>query len=125
MADERKNKARPERGLRHIALKTRDLHSCERFYVDILGLEVAYTHRGMLFLETPGGGDLLNFVVTRKRLDAAAGGLDHFGLHVPAQEWRSLLARLGRVRVPIEGRRGRSAIYVKDPNGYTVELYRD
>lgn len=125
MADERKSKPRPERGLRHIALKTRDLRSCERFYADILGLQVAFTHRGMLFLETPGGGDLLNFVLTRKRLDATAGGLDHFGLHVPVQEWRRLLARLDRAGVPIEGRRGQSAIYVKDPNGYTVELYRD
>ena len=35
------------------------------------------------------------------------------------------MARLGRAEVRIEGRRGRDAVYVKDPNGYTVELYRD
>jgi catechol-2,3-dioxygenase len=27
--------------------------------------------------------------------------------------------------VKVVGRRGRSSIYVKDPNGYTVELYAD
>ncbi len=79
----------------------------------------------MLFLETPKGADLLNFVETRRAFDPAAGGLDHFGLHVPAREWPALVARLRRVRVWIRGRRGRSAVYVRDPNGYTLELYRD
>ena len=113
------------RGLRHLALRTRDLAATERFYTEVLGLRVAFPHAGMLFLETPGGGDLLNFVWTRGRLDARAGGLDHFGLNVAAAEWRRLSARLRRAGVRIVGRRGRSAVYVEDPNGYTVELYRD
>ncbi len=114
------------RGLRHLALKTRDLAATERFYVEVLGLRVAFPHRGMLFLETPGsGGDLLNFVETRRAFDPEAGGLDHFGLRVRAAEWRGLLARLEAAGVRIRGRRGRSAVYIRDPNGYTVELYRD
>lgn len=113
------------RGLRHLALKTRDLAATERFYVGVLGLRVAFPHRGMLFLETAGGGDLLNFVERRRRFDPRGGGLDHFGLHVPRAEWTKLAARLERAGVAIWGRRGRSAVYVRDPNGYTVELYRD
>jgi catechol-2,3-dioxygenase len=114
-----------ERGLRHLALKTRDLGATERFYVDVLGLEIAFPHRGMLFLQTPNGQDLLNFIETKKRFDPRAGGLHHFGLHVPPADWRKLLARLRRADVTVQGRRGRVAIYVEDPNGYTVELYRD
>src|SRR5438876_1188019 len=72
-----------DRGLRHIALKTRDLGRTARFYLDVLGLRTAFPHEGMLFLETPGGRDLLNFVATRRTFDPAAGGLDHFGLHFP------------------------------------------
>ncbi|MBI3458269.1 MAG: VOC family protein [Candidatus Rokubacteria bacterium] len=113
------------RGLRHLALKTRDLGTTKRFYVEVLGLRVAFPHRGMLFLETPGGGDLLNFVATRRRFDPGAGGLDHFGLSVPRAEWKKLGDRLERAGVPIRGRRGRSAVYIEDPNGYTVELYCD
>ncbi|HEY7140890.1 MAG TPA: VOC family protein [Methylomirabilota bacterium] len=113
------------RGLHHIALRSRDLRATERFYVDVLGLRVAFPHRGMLFLESPGGDDLLNFVAARRAFDAGAGGLDHLGLRVPAAEWRATMARLGRAGVRIEGRRGRVAVYLKDPNGYTVELYRD
>lgn len=112
-------------GIRHVALKTRDLGATERFYTEVLGLEIAFPHEGMLFLQTPGGDDLLNFVETRKAFDPAAGGFDHFGLHVRAPRWPKVLAALKRAGVKIQGRRGRSAVYVEDPNGYTVELYRD
>jgi catechol 2,3-dioxygenase-like lactoylglutathione lyase family enzyme len=113
------------RGLRHVAVKSRDLAQTEVFYREVLGLEVAFPHPGMLFLETPGGGDLLNFVETRRPFDPQAGGLDHIGLRVPPARWKAMLARLTAAGVRVRGRRGRSAIYIEDPNGYTVELYRD
>lgn len=113
------------RGLRHLALRTQDLEATRRFYVDALGLEEAFEYPGMIFLASPGGGDLLNFVATRRRPTAAAGGLDHFGFRVPTERWRALLAHLRRAHIPIRDRRGSSAIYIRDPNGYTVELYRD
>ena len=116
---------RGDRGLRHLALRTRDLAVTERFYVDVLGLKVAFVHQGMLFLETPRGGDLLNFVAQRGRVAPGAGGLDHFGFRVLGGEWRRVAARLRRAGARIRGRRGRYAVYVRDPNGYTVELYRD
>jgi len=112
-------------GLRHIALKTLDIEATERFYIDVLGLEVAFAHRGMTFLTTPDGDDLLNFIKTRGAFDPGAGGLDHFGIHVPRGRWKTLRASLDRAGVAIQGRRGRSAVYVEDPNGYTVELYCD
>ena len=113
------------KGLRHLALKTRDLTVTERFYVGVLGLRIAFPHEGMLFLETPGGDDLLNFVHTRKAFQPSAGGFDHFGLHVPKREWKSMTERLRQAKVRVTGRRGRSAVYIEDPNGYTVELYCD
>jgi catechol 2,3-dioxygenase-like lactoylglutathione lyase family enzyme len=112
-------------GLRHLALKTRDLKATERFYTDVLGLAIAFPHPGMLFLTTGEGDDLLNFVATRKPFDPRAGGFDHFGLHVSPAQWKKVRAALKRARVPIQGRRGRSAVYIEDPNGYTVELYCD
>ena len=108
-----------------MALKSRDLARTETFYCQVLGLEVAFPHPGMLFLETAGGGDLLNFVETRRPFDPRAGGLDHIGLHVPPARWKKTLARLTAAGVRVRGRRERSAVYIEDPNGYTVELYRD
>lgn len=113
------------RGLRHLALRTRDLGRTERFYTDVLGLRQAFPHPGMLFLETPGGEDLLNFVETRRKFHPAAGGLDHFGLYVPRGRWKKLCARVKQAGVKVRGRRGRTAIYIEDPNGYTVEIYCD
>lgn len=111
--------------LRHLALKTRDLAATKRFYVEVLGLREAFPHPGMLFLETPGGGDLLNFVQVRRRVNPRSGGLDHFGLHVGQKRLAVLGRRLKAARVRVVGRRGRWSVYIKDPNGYTVELYAD
>ncbi len=111
--------------LRHIALRTRDLDKTRRFYIEQLGLREAFTHPGMLFLETAGDRDLLNFIEVRRRFDPEAGGLDHFGLHVERRGFAALRKRLAAAGVKVVGRRGRSAVYIKDPNGYTVELYAD
>ena len=116
---------RMDRGLRHIALKTRDVRQTERFYLDVLGCRIAFRVRGMTFLETPGGHDLLNFVKTQRRFAPSAGGLEHFGLYFPRPDWKRVCQRIKQAGVNIRGRRGSSAIYVEDPNGYTVELYCD
>lgn len=113
------------RGLRHIALKSRDLARTRRFYLDVLGLQTAFTHRGMLFFETPGGEDLVNFVQSRGDFDPARSGLDHFGLYYPRAEWKKVCARVKQAGIRVTGRRRGSAIYIEDPNGYTVELYCD
>ena len=95
-----------EQGVRHIALKTRDLDATERFYIGFLGLEHMFPVDGMLFLQTPGGGDVLNFIQTEERFEPKAGGLDHFGIHVPESDWSQLPEQLERAGVPIQGRRG-------------------
>ncbi len=46
--------------------------------------------------------DVLNFIETKKRFTPSAGGLHHFGFHVPASEWRKVLARLRRAGVPVD-----------------------
>ncbi len=112
-------------GLRHLALKSRDLKATERFYIGVLGLRVAFRHRGMVFLESAGGSDLLNFCQVFKRFDPEAGGLDHFGIHVDRKRFRSIRDRLKTDGVRLTGHRGNWGIYFKDPNGYTIELYAD
>jgi catechol 2,3-dioxygenase-like lactoylglutathione lyase family enzyme len=112
-------------GLLHIALKTNDLKLTEKFYTEILGLEVAFrVPPDMLFLRTPGSKDLLNFVKS-KRKPAPSGGLDHFGFKTTASGLRRLEKRLKNRSVKITGRRGKHAIYFLDPNGYPIEYYCD
>ncbi len=119
-----RHRIRP-RGLCHLALKTRDLRETARFYTELLGLEIAFRHRGMVFLRSPGGDDLLNFIEIKTPFDPEAGGFDHFGLHFARAEWKKIGKALKGAEVPILGRRGRWSVYVQDPNGYTVELYAD
>lgn len=112
-------------GLRHIALKTRDLKNTERFYIKILGLKVAFrVPPNMIFLRTPGGNDLLNFVKTTKKF-ATDDALHHFGFKVTKSGLQAIESRLQSEGIEIEGRRGKTAIYFSDPNGYRIEYYCD
>ena len=112
-------------GLRHIALRARDLKTTEKFYTEVLGLEVAFRHPpSMIFLRTPGASDLLNFVRSAKR-PSGVQGLEHLGFQITAAGLRRLEKILQAHGIAIEGRRGKSAIYFSDPNGYQIEYYCD
>lgn len=114
-----------KKGLSHIALKVRDLKITEDFYVGMLGLKVAFRHPpSMIFLTTPGSGDLLNFVKTARR-SKAAQGLEHLGFKVTTAELKKLEAKFKKLKIKIAGRRGKTAIYITDPNGYQLEYYCD
>jgi catechol 2,3-dioxygenase-like lactoylglutathione lyase family enzyme len=114
-----------KKGLSHIALKVRDLKKTEDFYVGVLGLKLAFRHPpSMIFLTTPGSGDLLNFVKTAQR-PRANQGLEHLGFKVTAAELNRLQAKFKKVGIRIDGRRGKTAFYITDPNGYQLEYYCD
>jgi catechol 2,3-dioxygenase-like lactoylglutathione lyase family enzyme len=113
------------KGLSHIALRARDLKKTEDFYVGVLGLKVAFRHPPkMLFLTTPGSGDLLNFVKDSRRA-AATQGLEHLGFKVTAAALKRMEKKFTDHGIAIEGRRGQSAFYITDPNGYQIEYYCD
>jgi catechol 2,3-dioxygenase-like lactoylglutathione lyase family enzyme len=81
-----------KKGLSHIALKTRDLKKTEDFYVGVLGLKVAFRHPPtMIFLTTPGSGDLLNFIKTGKRSSGSkASNISVSNARQPPSEkWRN------------------------------------
>ncbi len=113
------------KGLSHIALKTRDLKKTEAFYTRVLGLEVAFRHPpNMIFLSTPGSDDLLNFVKSARSLSGGQG-LDHIGFKITRAGLKRMEKKLKANKVAIEGRRGSDALYFSDPNGYQIEFYCD
>ena len=113
------------KGLSHIALKVTDLKKTEKFYVGLLGLKIAFRHPPkMLFLTTPGSGDLLNFVKTSRR-SSANQGLEHLGFKVTPAALKRMERKFVDSGVVIEGRRGQSAFYISDPDGYQIEYYCD
>lgn len=112
-------------GLSHIALKSRDLKKAEEFYVDVLGCKVAFRHPpDMIFLTTPGSGDLLNFVKSAAQ-PSKNQALHHIGFKMTAGKLKKMEKTLKQHGVKIDGRRGREAFYFTDPNGYQIEYYCD
>jgi len=113
-------------GLQHIALKSRDLKKTERFYTEVLGLEIAFrVSPKMIFLCSPRGNDLLNFIKSGEKT-VSRQGLDHFGFKVSKARLKQVEKKLKEIGVEIEGHRGRSSTYFRDPNGYVlVEVYCD
>ena len=79
-----------QKGLRHIALKSRDLKKTEEFYIGVLGCKVAFRHPpSMIFLTTPGSGDLLNFVKSAARTSGTQG-LEHIGFKMTAAQLKKM-----------------------------------
>lgn len=123
--------------LDHIVLRVRDLEGSLKFYAGLLGLEVVgraeYDQGTRPFLSVRVGGQLVDLWPDQtydRELGASAGGLFHFCVRVDDDldqvlpDLRAagieILEEAPGVRFGATGY-GRS-IYVRDPDGYMVEL---
>ncbi|WP_413615605.1 VOC family protein [Halomonas cupida] len=116
----------PLNGMRHIALQVQDLEACERFYVDLLGMQVLRrAHDDLVYLTL--GND--NFSLSRARQDTGDDPqrLDHFGFVVDQREdvdaWHTWLAESGVTisREPHDHADGGRSFYCLDPDGNSVQ----
>jgi catechol 2,3-dioxygenase len=118
----------------HVHLTVADLDRALRFYRDVLGFAVtAHYGRDAVFLAAGGYHHHLglNTWAGRGAPAPAPGttGLYHFAILFPDR--RSLAATVRRVLehgIPLEGASDHGvseAIYLRDPDGNGVELYRD
>ena len=112
------------KGLDHVNITTPRLEKTRRFFVDVLGFEVAPRPD----FGIPGywlshkGRELVHLVEMDLGFGTAA--LDHFAFAL--EDYEGMRARLERLEIPYtefcqpDGSRKQMAI--KDPNGVTVEL---
>lgn len=113
-------------GLRHIALVMSNLEECERFYVDVMGMEVLRrAHDDLVYLTC--GNDNLSL----GRGDPVADGaqrLDHFGFVVDSkallEEWYQYLqaAAVTLLDKPHDHTDGARSFHIKDPAGDVIQL---
>ena len=117
-------------GLTHIHLVVSDIERSLRFYQGVFGMEERFREGPkMVFLNTPGSEDLitLNEDPAEAKLAGVNGGVAHVGFRL------SDSADLDCAIAEIEAaggklvRRGEHApgvpfAYVKDPDGYVIEL---
>jgi catechol 2,3-dioxygenase-like lactoylglutathione lyase family enzyme len=120
----------PSLGLRHVALRVRDLAGVERFFVQALGYEVAWRpDPDDVYLRRSADDVALHRV---KDAVARGGTLDHLGIFVPRAEdvdaWERHLDACGascRARIvarPRTHRDGARSLYVEGPEGIVVQV---
>lgn len=125
----------------HIVLRIRDIAVSLRFYEDLLRLEVIgrdeYASGARPFLSVRVGGQLVDLWPDQSydpELGTRAGGLFHFCVRVDNDLETEVLPELHRAGIEILeeapavrfGATGYGkSIYVRDPDGYMVELKED
>lgn len=117
-------------GLTHIHLVVRDLDRALRFYTTVFGMQERFRDGPwMVFLNTPGSGDLitLNADPGEAHLAGVAGGVSHFGFRLREKEdldaaVAAVEAAGGRLLQRGERSPGHHFAYVADPDGYVIEL---
>jgi catechol 2,3-dioxygenase len=123
----------PAAKIGHVHLKVSDLERALSFWRDILGFEVMQTRPGAVFLSAGG----YHHHIALNTWESAGGpppprgttGLYHVALVYPDRKaLAAALLRVVQAGVELEGASDHGvseAIYLRDPDGNGVELYRD
>lgn len=120
----------PRTSLGTVALVTRDAERLLQFYQQQLGMQLQHQETNTLYLGA-GGRDLLILI---EELDATmpavrSTGLYHLAILVPSRlELARALRRLVQSGYPMQGFADHGvseAIYLADPDGNGIEIYRD
>jgi catechol 2,3-dioxygenase-like lactoylglutathione lyase family enzyme len=123
-------------GVLETALYVGDLARARAFYLDVFGCEILLDSPRLVALSVADRSVLLLFQrgATEAALPTAGGivpghggnGVQHLAFAIAADAVEAWVARLVAAGVPIESRvrwdRGGVSIYVRDPDGHSVEL---
>ena len=116
----------PLNGLRHLALVVPNLEECERFYVEIMGMQVLRrANENLVYLSC--GNDNLSLGRLRDGERAGTQYLDHFGFIVDSkqqlQQWYEYLQaqEVELLDAPHDHSDGARSFHCKDPAGNVVQ----
>jgi len=124
----------PETRIGHVHLKVSDLERSVRFYTETMGFElVTYYGTDAAFVSAGGYHHHIGLNTWHSRgagpPPASSTGLYHFAILLPnRKELARTLARIVDARWPIDGASDHGvseAIYLRDPDGNGIEIYRD
>jgi len=119
----------PDTTLGHVNLTVRDFKTALPFYQQVLGFQVHRNAKGVAHLGA-GKQDLVILTEDPAARDPGfATGLYHFAILVPSRlELARSLRRLIETEAPLQGFADHlvsEAIYLADPDGNGIEIYRD
>ena len=115
-------------GIDHVVLRVRDQAASQRFYIDVLGCTLEHINEPIRLVHLRFGEQLIDLL---PRGDGERGeGMDHFCLSIRCDDLGAVANALKRRGVALEGdvvdRRGAfgrgPSLYLRDPDGYKVEL---
>jgi catechol 2,3-dioxygenase-like lactoylglutathione lyase family enzyme len=114
-------------GLTHIAIGVRDPERAFNFYRDVFGMVAVYRDGGFIQAQTPGARDVIVFERTSGPT-GDGGGIAHFGFRLTdPQSMAAAIAAVeqagGSVIESGDFVPGEPYAFVRDPDGYTVEIW--
>ena len=113
-------------GLDHVVLRVSDQEASKRFYTDVLGCGVDHFNERISLLQLRFGEQMIDLLPGQPSTE----GMDHLCLSIRCADLEALRAALAQRGVRIEGevvqRRGAygtgPSLYIRDPDGYLIEL---
>jgi catechol 2,3-dioxygenase len=123
----------PRTRIGHVHLKVADLDRALGFYNGVLGFEVTQRRDGAVFVSAGGYHHHIAFNTWESRGGSppppGTTGLYHVAILYPTRAaLADALRRLMAANIPLEGASDHGvseALYLRDPDGNGVELYRD
>ena len=104
----------------HVVLYTRDLPRARRFYLDVLGMEVAHENDHQCFMRC-GAQQVALFTADTE----IHGGseVNHMALRLQSGTYEEVKSRLEAEGIAVHGRPGDpNCIYFDDPDGHGLQL---
>ncbi|HEU5191308.1 MAG TPA: VOC family protein [Methylomirabilota bacterium] len=113
-------------GLDHVVLRVADQAASERFYTEVLGCTLDHVNERVRLVQLRFGEQLIDLLPGRRGSD----GMDHFCLSIKCDDLGAVATWLQERGVTLEGdvvqRRGAfgtgPSLYLRDPDGYLIEL---
>jgi glyoxylase I family protein len=116
-------------GLDHVVLRVKDQEVSRHFYTEVLGCTLDHMNERISLMQLRFGAQLIDLLPARAG-EPQGSGLDHVCLSIRCADLGALRAELLVHGVTVEGdvveRRGAygtgPSLYLRDPDGYLIEL---